>query len=177
MKQEQVLSSENQDVLIGFANKVLPLAFNEVQQAIDKKKRAIIQKSGVGVEGLVGMMNIRVNPGNCFTVDIFMTSNMEHGKTFRLTAWKSGMEVQAYLKDVNSPDLVVVEPESIQELVKFLLYFEDTSEPSEVDKWEAEYFLEHMTEKHEQDLIDRYLETGEFDKIIELQKRKNKNTK
>lgn len=175
MKQEQILSSENQDVLIGFANKVLPLAFNEVQQAIDKNKRVIIQKSGVGVEGLVGMMNIRVNPGNCFTVDIFMTSNMEHGKTFRLTAWKSGMEVRAYLKDVNSPELVVVEPESIQGLVKFLLYFEDTSEPSELDKREAENFLEHMTEKHEQDLIDRYLETGEFDKIMELQKRKNKN--
>lgn len=173
MRQEQLLSAEDQCVLVGFANKVLPLAFDGVRLAIDAERRAIIQKrstGGDGSEGLIGMVNIRVESTTDFTVDVFVTSNLTHGKVFQLKAWKNKWDVRVYLINVENSSWMSVEPELIQGLVSLLALFEKDYSPCVKVEKEVAYFIEQMMVKQKQDLIDHYLETGAFDKIIELQK-------
>lgn len=168
MEMEHVVSAEDRNMIIGFANNILPLAFEEVQQGILKNKNAVIQKAYMGEDGSTGMVNIRVKANKNFTLDIFVSNNHVHGKSFHLQSWKEGQTICSFLSDLSESGFRSMDGDTIEQFVAFLGFFQDTVQEGKY-KAEADRLLEQVAKKHREELIDRYLASGEFEKIRELQ--------
>jgi len=168
------LSTEDRNMTIQFANNILPLAFEDVAQVIKSNKRALIQKRYMGADASTGMMTILIEKNRNFIVDVFVSSNRIHGKSYHLQAVKTGMVIEATIRNSRMVEegSMALEGELIQALAEFLNLIEDDEVDSAqqiADERAVENMLMQIQEERKRVLIDQYLESGEFEKIIALQ--------
>lgn len=174
MKKRLELSVKDREMTIGFANNILPLAFEDVAKAIESKKRALIQKRHMGADASTGMMTILIEKNRNFIVDVFVSSNRIHGKSYHLQAIKTGVVIEATIRNSRYVEegSMALEGELIQALAEFLNLIEDdevNSAQQIADERAVEKMLMQIQEERNRELIDLYLESGEFEKIVDLQ--------
>lgn len=174
MKKKLELSAEDREMTIGFANNILPLAFEDVAQAIESNKRAMIQKRYMGEDASTGMMTVLIEQDRNFILDVFVSSNRTHGKSYHLQAIKTGVVMEATIRNSRTVEdgSMELEGELIHALAEFMtLVAEDETDASQslADEQAVEQLVSQLQEERKRQLIDQYLESGEFEKIVALQ--------
>lgn len=175
MEKKLKLSSEDRNMTIQFANNILPLAFEDVAKAMKQNKNVLIQKRYMGADASIGMMTICIDENRDFIVDVFVSSNRTHGKSYQLQAIKTGEVIEATIRNSQNVEAgtMELEGELIQAMTDFVNLIEDDDwSPAEriEDERTVSNMLMLMEAERKQRLIDQYLESGEFEKIVDLQK-------
>lgn len=177
MEKKLELSAEHREMTIGFVNNILPLAFGDVAQAVESKERTLIQKRFMGTDASMGMMTLLVEDDQSFILDFFVSSNRIHGMSVHVQVVKNGVLIESTIRNNRIVEELVapwmeLEHETIPSLVELMSYFEEvqpTVHQQQADSVAVENLLVQMQEERKRELIDHYLETGEFEKIVALQ--------
>lgn len=174
MEKKLELSTADRNMTIQFTNNILPLAFEDVSKAIKSHKRAMIQKRYMGADASTGMMSILFQKNHDFTVDVFVSSNRIHGKSYHLQVIKTGDVIEATIRNSRRVEegTMELEGELIQALAELMNLMDDEEVDTAqqfADERAVESMLMQLQEERKRVLSDRYLELGEFDKIIALQ--------
>lgn len=176
----KISSSSNYRYVVDFINESMKGVARDIQEYLLKKEEYISDMSGVlpNNHDVVGNIAFRLQKNGQFGLEASIYSSSEIGSEmiFVIMSRKDG-QTKVVLQDMigNIEPLSIEAIQTLKDINDALVYNgEEVPYVTNIlAEMEAETVLNKMTEQFKSKLIDKYLENGEFDKIIELQQQEN----
>ena len=172
----KISSSSNYRYVVDFINESMKGVARDIQEAVLSKEEYITDMSGLLPNSYTVGGNIwcRLQKEGQFGLESTVQIGMD--MIYVVMSRKDG-QTKIVLQDVmgNVENLSVEAIQTLKDINDVLVSNgEEVPYQSNIlAEMEAEAVLNNMTEQFKATLIDKYLETGEFDKIIKLQQQEN----